>query len=293
MNSVIIKLIRKIFLTVGIIMAGSVAIAVILESVGPSQDVEPLSRRPSKASVVDSRLAKLDRRIQPLLVDTEDLQASIEDAAIQLQTALAARETAIASIKEKITSIKVKIGTTVKEPPDDFKKRLLWQIDDAQQKRTHRLAQLDGLKSKLESLKGRKGFAREVVLEQMQAHRFFLQNNKIMPMESPYFEPELLIAVNTEGDLTPMVRYQRAGIGVSVDQSLQPDGLLNQLLTDIEPSENFLYFHICSDSIDAFRKTVAALKEHGVAYAWDTAVDEPMLFGLSGESNSRKVLGYR
>jgi hypothetical protein len=98
--------------------------------------------------------------------------------------------------------------------------------------------------------------------------------NGFLPAEVPYFEWSLVTVTTASGQNVAAVRCDRVKDGVPVEMAVEPGGVLDTALQRVAKEDSYVEFMVCADSIPAFRAAIREVGKRGLAYTWQTFVDD-------------------
>jgi hypothetical protein len=110
-----------------------------------------------------------------------------------------------------------------------------------------------------------------------------IHSGRVVPIERPYYTFRQGY-VRAGGRLVTAFEVKRAQEGEPVSQAINPGGCLDQLLSKLDTSKQYVSFQVCTDSIAAFRTAVEYVKSRKIPYTWEPEEDRTFVFTAPGSS---------
>lgn len=251
---------------------------------GPNFDSGSLAKRIQTNTDRLDRIEESDKQVRQMLASipqpsAEDLDKELKQHLL-LQAQLAELEKAFDALPPTNPAKAASVA--------DLEK----QLSDAQTERDRMAKREADVHAALTQTKGTKGLRNETVLENLIPVLITLVGNRFVPMLKPFYSVEKRQMRSTQtGEVVDVAVISRVRDGEAVDKTIRSGGLLDALLSKLDPKKHYFRFLVCADAIAAFQTVSDVVSKRGFAYSWDTAKDKVLVVPIpsGGQTNPNTI----
>jgi hypothetical protein len=194
-----------------------------------------------------------------------------------LQQQCAAMSNKIRDLEKEIEKLKAALKTKNEDPASGKLKNLQRMLKETEDRWDQLAAEAARLRDKLRDGQEGRGQGIFEFAPEMLPEYAMITKNRIVPVKSPYYETRDLLT--NRGSIR---EYKRVLDGENAEDAIKPGGCLDVMLSEIDPSKEYVKFLVCSDSVQAFRVATKAVKKRGISIAWEPGKDQTLYGVQSG-----------
>jgi len=237
---------------------------------------------------IQNTIDNLQNQLDPLLDKCESLNKA--NPAVQKTLKVLGRECdtrqkRIDELNKKIDELKAALKSNSKEGPDG--NQSLEELKAELKKDKKEYEQLIKKQSELQEIINSNSNGSIPPCEELKGTSvpIMIHKNRIIPIDNPYYKYELVWHEGRKYILITKVLE-----GEPIQQAIEMGGLLDTILSGIDPEQQYVFFFVCPDSISAFRNAAKKVHDANIPQTWKPGFGEQIAFPADniGQSDPEK-----